>query len=48
MPKILAMSEVSTKGSLHLPKKVRAKLNVKNGDSVLWILENDKIYVKKA
>lgn len=45
--KILALTKV-TKHNIHLPKVIAEKLELENGDSIIWVLEDAKITVKKA
>lgn len=46
--KILALTKISHKGTLHLPKAVAEKLGLENSDTILWVEEDGKVYVKKA
>ena len=45
---ILALTRLSKNLQTRIPKEVRERLQLSPGDKLLWILEGDKIYVKKA
>jgi len=40
-------SKVSQRGSVVIPKAIREALNVKEGESVEWYVEDEEIMVKK-
>ncbi|MEM2189582.1 MAG: AbrB/MazE/SpoVT family DNA-binding domain-containing protein [Nitrososphaerota archaeon] len=46
--KILAVTKLSPNLQTRVPKEVREKLGLIEGDKILWVLEEDKIYVAKA
>jgi len=46
--KIIALSKISTKGVLKLPKEVMDILDLKNSNKILWIEEEGKIFIKKV
>ena len=48
MKQILAVTKLSPNLQTRVPKEVRERLGLSEGDRVAWILEGDKIYVKKA
>lgn len=45
---ILGMSTVSYKFQTTIPKKVREKYKLKEGDMITFIEENNKIYLAKS
>ena len=45
---IIGMAKVTAKMQITVPKKVREVLKVKPGDRVLFIMDGDKIVLKKA
>ena len=48
MKQILAVTKISANLQTRVPKEVRERLGLSEGDKMAWILEGDKIYVKKA
>lgn len=48
MGKVLGTSKVSTYNKITLVKEVVSKLGVKEGDLVMFVEEDGKIYIKKA
>ena len=44
----LGLSKVYQQGKTHVPSEVRRLMNVKDGDRLLWKLENGKIVVELA
>lgn len=44
----MEMSRMSSKGQVTIPKSVRERLNLKEGDKVAFIEENGKITITKA
>jgi len=46
--KILGLTKISAHMQTRIPKEAAERLGVKEGDRVLWILEGDKVCVKKA
>jgi len=45
---ILGVRKVQDRGRVQIPKDVRDKLSLSDGDSVYWIELGDAIYVVKA
>lgn len=45
---ILAVTKLSPNLQTRVPKEVREKLGLAEGDKIVWILDGDRIYVKKA
>ncbi len=45
MPK--KIGKVTSKGQLTIPKEIREFLNVKEGDGVLFVAEEAKVYIEK-
>lgn len=48
MRKIIGLTKVSAKFLITLPKNVREQLKVSRGGSLVWILEDKRIYVQSA
>lgn len=47
--KLLATAKVSSQGQVTLPKIVRAKLNIKNGEIIIFTInENNEVKIKNA
>lgn len=48
METIIAISKVFQYGKTTIPKEVRLKLDVQDGDKILWLMdENDNIIISK-
>lgn len=45
---ILGMTTITYKFQITIPKKVREKHNLQEGDSIMFIEEDDKIYLTKS
>jgi len=45
---ILGMSSITYKFQVTIPKKVREKHNLQEGDTITFIEENDRIYLAKS
>jgi AbrB family looped-hinge helix DNA binding protein len=45
---ILGMTTISYKFQITIPKKVREKHGLQEGDSIMFIEENDRIYLTKS
>lgn len=45
---ILGMTTISYKFQVTIPKKVREKHNLKEGDTIMFVEENDRIYLAKS
>jgi len=48
MGKILGFVHIGSKGQIVIPKKVRKYLQVDEGDSILLILDNEKVIIQSA
>lgn len=48
MNKVVSLTKISSKGHIKLPKEIMLLLDLKNGDKILWLQENDKIFIKKV
>jgi len=46
--RVLGLTKISKSMQTRIPKDAAEKLGVKEGDRVLWILEGERVYVKKA
>ena len=46
--KILGVRQVQDRGRVQIPRHVKKKLNIKDGDSVYWVELDQKIYIMKA
>jgi len=46
--KLVAMSKIFSGGQTQIPKDIRDKLNIKDGDKIVWYEKNGDIIVKKA
>jgi len=44
--KILGMSSLSHKFQITIPKEVRMEANLKEGDKIIFVKEDDRIYIK--
>lgn len=45
---VIALSKVSGKAQITIPKDIMEILKLKQNDKILWIHEKGRIYVKKA
>lgn len=45
---ILGMTTISYKFQVTIPKKVREKHNLKEGDTIMFVEENDRVYLAKS
>ena len=45
---VIATSKVFQRGKVQLPSEVRERLNLKDGDKVVWFQFQGRIYVRKA
>ncbi len=45
---ILGMTKISYKYQITVPKKVREKYNLQEGDSIIFVQEDDKLYIKTS
>jgi len=48
MKQILAVTKISANLQTRVPKEVRERLGLSEGDRIAWILEGDKIYITRA
>lgn len=46
--RILDTSTIFQKGKTHVPISVRGLLNLSDGDKILWVLEDDNIFIESA
>jgi len=44
----MELARISSKGQITIPKEVRKKLNLKEGDKVLFVEENGKVVIANA
>ena len=44
----MELAKISSKGQITIPIAIRKKLNLKEGDKVLFLEENNKVIVKNA
>lgn len=44
---LLKLSKVSSKGQITIPADIRHNLNLAEGDTIIFIQENDNIIIKK-
>lgn len=44
----MELARISSKGQITIPKEVRNKLNLKEGDKVLFIVEDGKVVIANA
>jgi len=45
---LVAVTKVSTKYQVVIPKEVREKLGIKIGDKIAWYLRENEIIIKKV
>ncbi len=45
---VLGMSTITYKFQVTIPKKVREKHHIKEGDTLMFVEENDRIYIGKS
>ena len=48
MNKIVALSKISSKNLVSIPQEIMDLLDLHIGDKVLWIYEDNKVYIKKV
>jgi len=48
MAEVIAVSKISTKSLVHVPKDVLSILGVKSGDKIQWVLKDGEIIVRKS
>lgn len=48
MGKIIGFSKITSKSQITIPKEVREILNVKKGENIILILEEDKVIIETA
>ena len=45
---ILGMSKITYKYQITIPKRVREKYNLDEGDAILFVDENNRLYIKTS
>ncbi len=45
---ILGMTTITYKFQVTIPKKVREKHNLKEGDTIMFVEENERVYITKS
>jgi len=45
---MMEIAKITSKGQITIPKEIREKLNLKEGDKVIFIEEGDKIIIANA
>lgn len=48
MENIIAKAQVSTRGQIAIPKTIKDKMNIHEGDYIVFIEEDNKIIIKTA
>lgn len=48
MPEIIEMGTVSSRGQICIPNDIREEMGLKEGNKILFVLENDALLVKKV
>lgn len=48
MEKIIAKAQVSTRGQIAIPKAIKDKMKIQEGDYIVFIEDDDKIVIKTA
>jgi len=48
MNKIVALSKVSSKNLVAIPIDVMVLLNLVKGDKIIWLTEDNRVYIKKV
>ena len=48
MAEIIEMGTVSSRGQISIPSDIRRELGLKEGEKLLFLLENDTLLVKKV
>jgi len=46
--RIVEISPIYGRGKTHIPKDVRERLGIEDGDKIVYWLEEGKIYIEKA
>ena len=44
----MEMAKVTSKGQITIPKSIRDKLDLQSGDNVIFVEQNEKVFVAKA
>ncbi|WP_052347447.1 AbrB/MazE/SpoVT family DNA-binding domain-containing protein [Candidatus Nitrosotenuis chungbukensis] len=44
----ISVGSVTTKGQITIPKEIREKLNLKEGDRVIFVIEGGQATIRKA
>ena len=45
---VLGMSTITYKFQVTIPKKVRERYHIEEGDTLMFVEENDKVYIGKS
>lgn len=48
MPEILELGTISSRGQIAIPSDIRKGMNLKEGERVLFFLEDDTLLIKKV
>lgn len=48
MPEILEMGTISSRGQIAIPSDIRKGMGLKEGEKVLFLLEDDTLLIKKV
>lgn len=48
MDNIIAKAQVSTRGQIAIPKTIKDKMKIQEGDYIVFIQDDDKIVIKTA
>lgn len=48
MPEIIEMGTVSSRGQICIPNDIREEMGLKEGNKILFVLEDDALLVKKV
>jgi len=46
--RVLSTSKLFQRGKTHVPIEVRNLLDFSDGDTIVWVLEDGKIFIKSA
>lgn len=44
----VSVASITTKGQITIPKEIRDALNLKEGNRVIFIIEGDKVVIRKV
>lgn len=48
MPEIIEMGTVSSRGQICIPNDIREEMGLKEGNKILFVLQDDSLFVKKV